>query len=133
VTRNAILSETAEQNQMTSNLPPMDPAALSWIEHWYPVASKGLLAAASITVIAGITAMGFVLLLWRASNLRDQYSDWRNSVLEQAKKAEAGLARAKADLSEADARLADTQGGGNAYKRTHIGVKGESYPALRLC
>jgi hypothetical protein len=34
----------------------MDPAALSWIEHWYPVAWKGLLAGASLTVIAGITA-----------------------------------------------------------------------------
>jgi predicted nucleic acid-binding Zn-ribbon protein len=95
---------------MTSDLPPMDPAALGWIEYWYPVAWKGLLAGALITVIAGITAIGFVLLLWRASNLRDQYSDSRNSVLEvQAKKAEAGLARAKADLSDTDARLADTQ------------------------
>ena len=107
VTRNAVPSETAEQNQMTSDLPPIDPAALTWIEYWYPVAWKGLLAG---TVIAGITAIGFVLLLWRASNLRDQYSDWRTSVLEvQAKEAEAGLARAKADLSDADARVADMQ------------------------
>jgi hypothetical protein len=59
VTRNPILSETAEQNQMTSDLLPMDPAALSWIEYWYPVAWKGLLAGALITVIAGITAIGF--------------------------------------------------------------------------
>jgi predicted nucleic acid-binding Zn-ribbon protein len=100
----------AEQNQMTSDLPPMDPAALTWIEYWYPVAWKGLLAGAAITAVAGITTIGFVLLLWRASNLRDQYSDWRTSVLEvQAKNTEAGLARAKADLSDADARVADMQ------------------------
>src|SRR3974390_2357489 len=107
VALNAVSSEMAEQNQMTSDLPSIDPAALTWIEHWYPVAWKGLLAGTSIAVIAGITAIGFALLLWRATNLRDQHSDWRTSVLEvQAKNAEAGLALAKADLSDADARVA---------------------------
>jgi hypothetical protein len=72
VTRNPILSETAEQNQMTSDLLPMDPAALSWIEYWYPVAWKGLLAGALITVIAGITGIGFrIAVVARKPSLED--------------------------------------------------------------
>jgi predicted nucleic acid-binding Zn-ribbon protein len=110
VSPKAISSETAEQNQMSSELAPIDPAALSWLEYWYPIASKGLLAGSLIAVVAGIAAIGFALLLFRSSNLRDQYSDWRTLVLEaQAKKAEADLVRAEADLSDADARLTDAQ------------------------
>jgi DNA repair exonuclease SbcCD ATPase subunit len=95
---------------MSSELAPIDPAALTWLEYWSPIASKGFLVGSLIAVVAGIAAVGFALLLFRASNLRDQYSDWRTSVLEvQTKKAEADLVRAKADLSDADARLTDAQ------------------------
>jgi predicted nucleic acid-binding Zn-ribbon protein len=95
---------------MSSELAPIDPAALTWLEYWSPIASKGFLVGSLIAVVAGIAAVGFALLLFRASNLRDQYFDWRTSVLEvQTKKAEADLVRAKADLSDADARLTDAQ------------------------
>jgi peptidoglycan hydrolase CwlO-like protein len=95
---------------MSSALAPMDPSALTWLEYWSPIASRGFLVGSLIAVAAGIAAVGFALLFFRASNLRAQYSDWRTSALEvQAKKAEADLMRAKADLSETDARLTDVQ------------------------
>jgi hypothetical protein len=63
-----------------------------------------------ITVIGAVGSIGFLLLQWRASSIREQQSDWRTSVLEvQAKKAAADLLRAKANIVDADARAAGAQ------------------------
>ena len=99
-----------DESHMGSDLSPIDPASLNWVEYWYPIAWKGLLIAGLITVIGAIGSMGFLLLHWRASSLRELLSDQRISVLEvQAKKAEADLVRAKADIADADARAAGAQ------------------------
>jgi hypothetical protein len=99
-----------DQSHMGSDLSPIDPATLNWVEHWYPIAWKGLLVAGLITIIAAIASIGFLLIQWRASNIREQLSDWRISVLEaQAKRADADLVRAKADIADADARAAAAQ------------------------
>ena len=107
-TLNAIPSGMAEQNQMSSELSSIDPLALSWVEYWHPIARKGLLIGCSIAVVAAVVSVGFLLLLWRTSNVRHQLSDWRTSTLQvQARTAEADLLRAKADLSGAEARVAE--------------------------
>lgn len=99
-----------DQNQMVSDLPPIDPALLSWAEYWYPVAWKGLLLAGLLTAIAACAGIAFLLLQWRASSILEQQSNWRTSSLEfQARKAEANLARAKADIANADARAAEAR------------------------
>jgi hypothetical protein len=103
-------SEMADQNHMGSDLSPIDPATLNWVEYWYPIAWKGLLVAGLITVIGVIASIGFLLIQWRASSVREQLSDWRISVLEvQAKKADTDLVRAKADIADADTRAAAAQ------------------------
>jgi len=99
-----------DESHMGSDLSPMDPVSLNWVEYWYPIAWKGLLVAGLITVIGAIGGMGFLLLHWRTSSLRELLSDRRISVLEvQAKKAEADLVGAKADIADADARAAGAQ------------------------
>ena len=95
---------------MSSELSPIDPLALSWVEYWHPIAWKGLLIGCSIAVVAAVVSVGFLLLLLRTSNVRNQLSDWRTSTLQvQARTAEADLLRAKADLSGAEARVAEAQ------------------------
>jgi hypothetical protein len=95
---------------MGSDLSPIDPATLNWVEYWYPIAWKGLLVAGLITIIGAIASIGFLLIQWRTSNVREQLSDWRISVLElQTKRADADLVRAKADIADADARAAAAQ------------------------
>ena len=107
-TLNAIPSDMAEQNQMSSELSSIDPLALSWVEYWHPIARKGLLIGCSIAVVAAVVSVGFLLLLWRTSNVRNQLSDWRTSTFQvQARTAEADLLRAKADLSGAEARVVE--------------------------
>jgi DNA repair exonuclease SbcCD ATPase subunit len=92
---------------MGSDLPPIDPSSLNWVRYWYPIARKGLLVAGLITVISAIGSMGFLVLHWRTSSIRELISDRRISVLEvQAKKVEADLERAKSDRADADARAA---------------------------
>ena len=99
-----------DESHMGSDLSPIDPASLNWVEYWYPIAWKGLLIAGLITLIGAIGSMGFLLLHWRTSSLRELLSDRRILVLEvQAKKAEADLVRAKADIADADARAAGAQ------------------------
>jgi hypothetical protein len=99
-----------DQNHMGSDLSPIDPATLNWVEYWYPIAWKGLLVAGLITIIGAIASIGFLLIQWRTSNVREQLSDWRISVLElQTKRADADLVRAKADIADADARAAAAQ------------------------
>ena len=96
-----------DESHMGSDLSPFDPVSLNWVEYWYPIAWKGLLIAGLITLVGAIGSMGFLLLHWRTSSLREQLSDRRISVVEvQAKKAEADLVRAKADIADADARAA---------------------------
>src|ERR1700692_3314078 len=100
----------ADQNQMGSDLSPIDPAALNWVEYWYPILWEGLLVAVLITVIGAIGSIGFLLLQWRTSSIREQLSNRRISVLEfQAKKSDADLERAKADIADADALAAGAQ------------------------
>jgi hypothetical protein len=102
--------EMIDESHMSTGLSQIDPASLNWVEHWYPIAWKGLLVAGLITVIGAIGSMGFLLLQWRASGMREQQSDWRISILEvQAKRANADLERAKSDIADADARAAATQ------------------------
>jgi hypothetical protein len=102
--------EMIDESHMSTGLSQIDPASLNWVEHWYPIAWKGLLVAGLITVIGAIGSMGFLLLQWRASGIREQQSDWRISILEvQAKRANADLERAKSDIADADARAAATQ------------------------
>ena len=102
--------EMIDESHMSAGLSQIDPASLNWVEHWYPIAWKGLLVAGLITVIGAIGSMGFLLLQWRASGIREQQSDWRISILEvQAKQANADLERAKSDIADADARAAATQ------------------------
>ena len=99
-----------DESHMSAGLSQIDPASLNWVEHWYPIAWKGLLVAGLITVIGAIGSMGFLLLQWRTSGIREQQSDWRVSILEvQAKQADADLERAKLDIADADARAAATQ------------------------
>ena len=99
-----------DQNHMGSDLSPIDPATLNWVEYWYPIAWKGLLVAGLITIIGAIASIGFLLIQWRTANVREQLSDWRISVLEiQTKRADADLVRAKADIADADARAAAAQ------------------------
>jgi hypothetical protein len=94
-----------DDSHMGSDLPPIDPASLNWARYWYPIARKGLLVAGLITVISAIGSMGFLVLHWRTSSIRELISDRRISVLEvQAKKVEADLERAKSDRADADAR-----------------------------
>jgi peptidoglycan hydrolase-like protein with peptidoglycan-binding domain len=89
---------------MGSDLSPIDASALNRF------AWKGLVVAVLIAVIGAIGSFGFLLLQWRTSSVREQASDWRISVLEvQAKKADADLERAKADIADADARAAGAQ------------------------
>ena len=96
------------QNQMASDLSPIDPLLLAWAEYWYPVAWKGVLAAGLITAIGACAGIVFLLLQWRTSSVLEQQSEWRTSALEvQAKRADADLAGAKADIASADARAAD--------------------------
>ena len=102
--------EMIDESHMSTGLSQIDPASLNWVEHWYPIAWKGLLVAGLITVIGAIGSMGFLLLQWRTSGIREQQSDWRISILEvQAKRANADLERAKSDVADADARAAATQ------------------------
>jgi hypothetical protein len=90
--------EQTDDSHMGSDLPPIDPSSLNWVRYWYPIAWKGLLVAGLITVIGAIGSMGFLVLHWRTSSIRELLSDRRISVLEvQAKKAEADLERAKSD------------------------------------
>ena len=99
-----------DESHMGSDLSPIDPVSLNWVEYWYPIGWKGLLIAGLITVVGAIGSMGFLLLQWRASSLRELLSDRRISVLEvQAKKAEADLVHAKPDIADADARAAGAQ------------------------
>ena len=58
-TLNAIPSDMAEQNQMSSELSSIDPLALSWVEYWHPFARKGLLIGCSIAVVAAVVSVGF--------------------------------------------------------------------------
>jgi uncharacterized coiled-coil protein SlyX len=102
--------EMIDESHMSTGLSQIDPASLNWVEHWYPIAWKGLLVAGLITVIGAIGSMGFLLLQWRTSGIREQQSDWRISILEvQTKKANANLERAKSDIADADARAAGEQ------------------------
>jgi hypothetical protein len=102
--------EMIDESHMSTGLSQIDPASLNWVEHWYPIAWKGLLVAGLITVIGAIGSMGFLLLQWRTSGIREQQSDWRISILEvQAKQADADLERAKLDIADADARAAAMQ------------------------
>src|SRR3984893_2035820 len=102
--------EMIDESHMSTGLSQIDPASLNWVEHWYPIAWKGLLVAGLINVIGAIGSMGFLLLQWRTSAIREQQSDWRISILEvQAKRANADLERAKSDVADADARAAATQ------------------------
>jgi chromosome segregation ATPase len=95
---------------MGSDLSPIDPAVLNWVEYWYPIAWEGLLVAVLITVIGAIGSIGFLLLQWRTSSIREQLSNRRISVLEfQAKKSDTDLERAKADIADADALAAGAQ------------------------
>jgi IgA-specific serine endopeptidase len=99
-----------DESRMSTGLSQIDPASLNWVEHWYPIAWKGLLVAGLITVISAIGSMGFLLLHWRTSGIREQQSDWRISMLEvQAKRANADLERAKSDIADANARAAGAQ------------------------
>ena len=81
---------------MSSELSSIDPLALSWVEYWHPIARKGLLIGCSIAVVAAVVSVGFLLLLWRTSNVRNQLSDWRTSTLQAA-------------VARADVRLAETR------------------------
>jgi hypothetical protein len=94
----------ADQNKMGSDLsPPMDPALLAWAEHWYPIDWVGLLSAGLGTAVAACFTIGFLLLQWRTSSIREQSSDWRTSALEiQAKRADADLLIAKSDIAKAN-------------------------------
>ncbi len=96
-----------DDSHMGSDLPPIDPSSLNWVRYWYPIARKGLLVAGLITVLSAIGSMGFLVLHWRTSSIRELIFDRRISVLEvQAKKAEADLVREKANIADADARAA---------------------------
>ena len=53
---------------MSSELSPIDPLALSWVEYWHPIAWKGLLIGCSIAVVAAVVSVGFLLLLLRTSS-----------------------------------------------------------------
>jgi hypothetical protein len=107
-TGDSVIIKMADQNQMVSDLSPIDPALLASAEYWYPIAWKGLLVAGAITAIGACATIGFLLLQWRTSTIREQQSEWRTSALEvQSKRADADLAQAKASISVADARAAE--------------------------
>jgi hypothetical protein len=102
----------AEQNQMPSDLSPIDPVLLAWAEYWYSIAWKGLLVAGLLTAVGACAGIMFLLLQWRTSTVLEEQSNWRTSSLEvQAKKADADLARAKADIATAEARAAEAHAG----------------------
>jgi hypothetical protein len=99
--------DTADQNQMASDLSPIDPVLLAWAEYWYPIAWKGLLAAGVLTAFAACAGMAFLLLQWRTSAVLEQHVSWRTSALEvQVKKADAEIATAKQQTAEANERTA---------------------------
>lgn len=123
----SVIPIMADQNQMASDLSPIDPAALAWAEYWYPIAWKGLLFAGLITAVGACAGIAFLLLQWRTSLIREEQSDWRTSALEvQAKRAEADFERAKADIAGADARAAE------ANARAAVAEKGAADANLEL-
>jgi chromosome segregation ATPase len=100
----------AEQSQMSSDLPSIDPAVLSWAEYWHPIAWKGLLIAGSLAALAAVASIAFLLLLWRTSTIKDVSAEWSNATLQaQAKTAEAHRLRARKDLADANTLAAKAE------------------------
>jgi hypothetical protein len=105
----AISSAMTEQNQVSSDLPSIDPGVVSWVEYWHPIAWKGLLIACSLAVLAAVASIAFLLLLWRTSTVRHQTTDWHSTALQAVKAADADLLRAKKDVADAHAEAAEAQ------------------------
>ena len=67
-----------------------------------------MLGAGIATAVAAIVTVGFLMLQWRTSTIREAHSDWRTSALEvQAKRAEADLELARAEIAKANAQAAE--------------------------
>jgi len=64
--------------------PPLDHGLLEWAEYWYQVSWFGLLSAGLLTALAALATLGFLLLQWKTSTIRETYSEWRTSVELQA-------------------------------------------------
>lgn len=88
----------------------VDPTLLEWAERWYPVSWKGILVAGLLTAVAACATLGFLLLQWRTTSIREEQSEWRTSTLElQTATAKAELVKAQAEIAKANAEIAKAQ------------------------
>jgi len=95
---------------MSSDLPSIDPAVLSWGQYWHPIAWKGLLIAGSIAALAAVAGIAFLLLIWRTSTIKDQSAEWSSTTLQaQAKAAEVDLLQTGKDFAHANALAAEAR------------------------
>ena len=90
----------------------------------YPIAWKGILVSCSIVVLAAIASIGFFLLLWRTSIIKDHSIEWRTSALQtQAKSADADLLQARKDLEDANAQVVKMQAEATNANETALALK----------
>jgi heme/copper-type cytochrome/quinol oxidase subunit 1 len=114
----------ASENQMASELSPLDPALLEWAEYWYPIAWKGLLAAGAVTAVAACATIAFLVLQWRTTSIRENQSEWRTSALELQ------TAEAKRETSAANERIAVLDNDTERVKAENIALQTVSCPAM---
>ena len=118
------ITAMADQNQMGSELSPVDPMTLAWAEYWYPIAWKGLLAASAATILAACLAAIFLLLQWRTTTIRERQSDWRTSALELQ------TAQAKRETVKAAERVAKLNNETEHLKADNLALQMVLLPSL---
>jgi hypothetical protein len=103
-----IISPMAAKNQKGADSVPLDPSILDWAEYWYPISWKGVLFGGLVTAVGACATIGFLLLQWRTTTIREEQSELRTSSLEtQTSQANAALGIAQADIAKAHAQIAD--------------------------
>jgi hypothetical protein len=92
-------------------------ASIETANRWYDIAWYGLLASGLVTALAAVATVGFLLLQFWSSSIRDKYTELRTSALEvQSKRALADLAAAQANIADANARALEAQAALAKYK-----------------
>jgi hypothetical protein len=126
-----IIDDDVPKNQTDSELSPVSAALLEWAEYWYPISWKGLLVSGGLTALAAIATIVFLLLQWLATNIREQHSEWRTSVLElKTTEAKAELAKAKENTAKIELVLND-EVKKNAWRRLSKEQHDEIAAAIR--
>ena len=95
------------QKKMASES-PVDPSLLEWAEYWYPISWKGLLVAGVLAAVSACATVGFFVLQWRTTTIKERHADWRTVSLENDA-AQARLEQERLKASVAWRRLTKEQ------------------------